>query len=72
MTTDFVYLRLIGDRSIFDKDFGKIQKDRKLEMQKWSSILNDLKNNEAIIKKVIVPANNHHATFGSMTARMSR
>ncbi|HLN34772.1 MAG TPA: hypothetical protein VK250_05750 [Nitrososphaeraceae archaeon] len=41
-------------------------------MQKWSSILNDLKNNEAIIKKVIVPANNRHATFGSMTARMLR
>lgn len=33
MTTDFVYLRLIGDRSIGEKDFGKIQKERKIEMQ---------------------------------------
>ena len=26
VTTDFVYLRLIGDRSIDEKDFGNIQK----------------------------------------------
>ena len=70
MTTDFVYLRLIGDRSIFDKDFGKIQRDRQLEMRKWSSILNDVKNNEAIIKTAIVSANNHYAGFGPMTAKM--
>ena len=28
VTSDFVYLRLIGDRSIDEKDFGKIQRDR--------------------------------------------
>jgi uncharacterized protein YecE (DUF72 family) len=28
LTTDFVYLRLIGDRSINERDFGKINKDR--------------------------------------------
>ena len=27
-TTDFLYMRFIGDRSISEKDFGKIQKDR--------------------------------------------
>ena len=32
LTTDFVYLRLIGDRSINEKDFGKINKDRTKEM----------------------------------------
>src|SRR5688572_28265333 len=30
LTTDFFYLRLIGDRSIDEKDFGKIQKDRQV------------------------------------------
>ena len=25
LTTDFLYLRLIGDRSIEEKDFGRIQ-----------------------------------------------
>jgi len=36
-TTDFLYLRFIGDRSIDEKDFGKIQKDRVMEMKKWAS-----------------------------------
>jgi hypothetical protein len=27
-TTDFLYLIFIGDRSIDEKDFGKIQKNR--------------------------------------------
>jgi len=36
ITTDFLYLRFIGDRSIHEKDFGRIQIDRVLEMQKWA------------------------------------
>src|SRR6266568_1588976 len=36
ITTDFLYLRFIGDRSIQEKDFGRIQIDRVLEMQKWA------------------------------------
>ena len=36
-TTDFLYLRFIGDRSIDEKNFGKIQKDRVMEMKKWAS-----------------------------------
>ena len=35
--TDFLYLRFIGDRIIDVKNFGKIQKDRVMEMNKWSS-----------------------------------
>ena len=27
-TTDFLYMRFIGDRNISEKDFGKIQKDK--------------------------------------------
>ena len=34
VTTDFVYVRLIGDRSIEEKDFGRIQIDRIKEMKK--------------------------------------
>lgn len=70
MTTDFVYLRLIGNRNIDEKDFGKIQQDRKFEMQKWSNILNNVKNTEAIVKTAIISANNHYAGFGPMTAKM--
>jgi hypothetical protein len=36
VTTDFLYVRFIGDRSIDEKDFGKIQKDRVLEMKQWA------------------------------------
>ena len=32
VTTDFVYVRFIGDRSIQEKDFGRIQLDRIAEM----------------------------------------
>ncbi len=32
VTTDFVYVRFIGDRSIQEKDFGQIQFDRIAEM----------------------------------------
>jgi uncharacterized protein YecE (DUF72 family) len=36
VTTDFLYLRFIGDRTIQEKEFGRIQIDRVLEMQKWA------------------------------------
>jgi hypothetical protein len=39
VTTDFLYIRFIGDRTIQEKDFGKIQKDRVLKMKKWSRFL---------------------------------
>ena len=34
VTSDFVYVRFIGDRSIHEKDFGTIQIDRIKEMKK--------------------------------------
>jgi uncharacterized protein YecE (DUF72 family) len=33
LTSDFVYLRFIGDRSIDEKNFGRIQKDRFKELK---------------------------------------
>jgi hypothetical protein len=36
VTTDFLYVRFIGDRSIDEKNFRKIQKDRILEMSQWA------------------------------------
>jgi uncharacterized protein YecE (DUF72 family) len=36
LTSDFIYLRYIGDRSIDEKDFGGIQKDRLKELREWS------------------------------------
>ncbi len=34
VTTDFVYVRFIDDRSIHEQDFGRTQIDRIVEMQK--------------------------------------
>jgi len=69
LTTDFFYLRFIGDRSIDEKDFGKIQKDRLKEMEKWASIVKKVRNKVSI---GIVPANNHYAGFGPATANEFR
>src|SRR5689334_23054747 len=76
-TTDFVYLRLIGDRSIEEKNFGTIQKDRIAEMEKWAKIVQGKKkkNNKKMaemVKFVIVAANNHYAGFGPGTANNFR
>jgi uncharacterized protein YecE (DUF72 family) len=43
VTTDFIYLRFIGDRSIDEKDFGTIQKDSIKELEYWASVVKKLK-----------------------------
>lgn len=65
LTTDFAYIRFIGDRSIDEKDFGRIQKDRNEEMKSWADAL---KNAQKKISLAIVAANNHYAGFGPSTA----
>jgi uncharacterized protein YecE (DUF72 family) len=69
LTSDFVYLRFIGDRSIDERDFGRIQKDRSKELEIWSDSLDIVKNKA---KFAIVAANNHYAGFGPATANSFR
>jgi uncharacterized protein YecE (DUF72 family) len=71
VTTDFVYLRFIGDRSIQEKDFGRIQVDRISEMQKWANNIKNIQNDKRV-KLAIVAANNHYAGFGPGTANIFR
>jgi uncharacterized protein YecE (DUF72 family) len=68
VTTDF-YLGLIGDRSIKDDEFGKIQKDREQEKY-WSTKFRTIQKDEKDVKVGIVAANNHYAGFGAVTANM--
>ena len=70
LTTDFLYLRLIGDRSIEEKDFGRIQIDRVLEMQKWADNIQAVEDER--IKLAIIAANNHYAGFGLGSANVFR
>ena len=65
LTSDFVYLRFIGDRSIDERDFGKIQKDRIRELKMWSDSIDRVKYKT---KLAIVSATNHYAGFGPATA----
>jgi uncharacterized protein YecE (DUF72 family) len=60
LTSDFVYLRFIGDRSIDEKDFGRVQKDRVKELIKWSEEVKKLKDKT---KYAVVSANNHTTTM---------
>jgi uncharacterized protein YecE (DUF72 family) len=73
ITTDFLYVRFIGDRTIDEKDFGKIQKDRVLEMKKWADEIKKVegrKRNE--VNLAMIAANNHYAGFGPGTANLFR
>jgi uncharacterized protein YecE (DUF72 family) len=73
VTTDFLYIRFIGDRTIQEKDFGKIQKDRISEMKKWARFLKRAKEEkQEKINLAIVAANNHYAGFGPGTANTFR
>jgi uncharacterized protein YecE (DUF72 family) len=73
VTTDFLYIRFIGDRTIQEKDFGTIQKDRVSEMKKWARFLKRARQEEhKKINLAIVAANNHYAGFGPGTANTFR
>jgi uncharacterized protein YecE (DUF72 family) len=70
VTTDFVYLRFIGDRSFSEKDFGTILKDRALEMSGWAERLKNVQQHEHNVKTAMVAANNHYAGFGPETSNI--
>jgi uncharacterized protein YecE (DUF72 family) len=61
VTTDFLYLRLIGDRSIQEKDFGRIQIDRVLDMQNWVSNLQTVEDEQ--INLAIMTANTRNVNI---------
>jgi uncharacterized protein YecE (DUF72 family) len=69
LTSDFAYLRFIGDRSIDEKDFGRIQKYRFKELRVWSESVRRVKDKA---KFAVVAANNHYAGFGPATANSFR
>ena len=74
VTTDFVYVRLIGDRSIEEKNFGRIQIDRIKEMKKVARNFrkDPGEGNLSGVRFSIVAANNHYAGFGPGTVNIFR
>jgi uncharacterized protein YecE (DUF72 family) len=72
VTSDFVYLRLIGDRRLSDDQFGKLQIDRTEEIRNWANKIKQLKQNERDVKIGIVAANNHYGGYGPGTVDIFR
>ncbi len=69
ITSDYVYIRLIGDRSIQESDFGRVSINREQSIQKWSEKLKEIKDKVGL---AMVMANNHFEGFGPSTANTLR
>ena len=61
-------MRFIGDRSIQEKDFGRIQIDSM--RAKWADNIKAIQDER--VKLAIITANNHYAGFGPGTANIFR
>ena len=64
ITSDQVYIRFIGDRSISEMDFGKIVKNRRNEMLEYVKQVRELQDENSNIRDVLIAFNNHFAGFG--------
>ncbi len=72
VTSDFVYLRLIGDRRLAESQFGKIQIDRAEEIGNWANKMREIRQNQKDVRVGIVAANNHYGGYGPGTVSMFR
>jgi uncharacterized protein YecE (DUF72 family) len=64
LTSDQIYIRFIGDRSISEKDFGKVVKDRRKEMLDYAKKVREAQNDKSNISDILIAFNNHFAGFG--------
>jgi uncharacterized protein YecE (DUF72 family) len=64
VTSDQVYIRFIGDRSISEMDFGKIVKDRRKEMLEYAKKVRETQDENSNIRDILIAFNNHFAGFG--------
>lgn len=59
ITSDFVYMRFVGDREL--TRFGKVQKDQTKSMKAWSKTLREVSDS---VRERLIFFNNHYAGFG--------
>lgn len=64
LTSDQLYIRFIGDRSISEKDFGKTIKDRRNEMHEYVKKIKQNHDENSNIRDILIAFNNHFAGFG--------
>ena len=69
LTSDFIYLRFIGDRGSEESDLAKTQKEREREMKMWvDSVINIADS----VSFGFVAANNHYTGFAPDTVNLFR
>ena len=66
--TNYLYIRLIGDRSIPDSKFGKVVKNKDKLITSWAKKLKAIQN----IPQAFLMTNNHYEGFGPATANSLR
>ena len=72
VTTDFLYVRWLGDRHGIEKitqEWDKTVVDRKSDLKNWVDVLKELVFNKQI-RKLFAFANNHYAGHGPGTVKM--
>lgn len=69
LTSDYVYLRLIGDRTIPEKEFGKVAKNQDNLLKKWKEKLDAIKDKA---KLAVIVSNNRFEGFGPATSNKLR
>jgi hypothetical protein len=72
VTSDLVYLRLLGDRRLSEDQFGKIRIDRTEEIKKLTEKMKEIEQHEKNVKIGIVVANNHYGGDGPGTVILFR
>ncbi len=68
ITSDYLYVRLIGDRSIPDSEFGKVSKNKKELIINWAQKLQEIND----IPNAMIMTNNHYEGFSPATANSLR
>ncbi len=68
ITSNYLYVRLIGDRSIPDSEFGKVSINREEAITNWATKLQKTKD----IPLAMVMTNNHYEGYGPSTANSLR
>jgi len=68
ITSNYLYVRLIGDRSIPDSEFGKVIKNKDVLISRWAKKLQEVKD----IPLAMIMTNNHFEGFSPATANSLR
>jgi len=68
ITSNYLYVRLIGDRSIPDSEFGNVIKNKEKSIRILAEKLQEIKN----IPLAMIMTNNHYEGFGPATANSLR